>query len=309
MAMKKIISTFILAHPYEVELLYIKLVNESSGVDAWIPIESNSYVQWGIPKDFVLPEMLKQPRFAPFLDRISPVLNTKTIFEPYWEKTELSNFQAEFKSRSLCFDFLRENFDNEDYIIMCDIDESLDFSCPKRAEKLYEIFDKNNCGIEINIQKYWYQLNCMYFGDKWIVAHPLGLLKSGPNSFYHKQRYCKRIQTSPLGFEYSNFFTPEQILHKYDTSSHQGYNIESIHRGLKYCCWHRCEALNEVFMTDINDLFEVVELIPNNSPVYVRENLEQINLNTVDKNYADHREDIGVIRHHPNVGDNKVVYK
>src|ERR1700692_3328936 len=129
--MKKLVSTFLISESFESDLLYIKLVNESPRVDEWVIIESDTTFR-GEYKGFCVHEVLCETRFASFLDRINVISNTESILDNNLPKVEKSFFTAEEKSRSLCMPYLVEKYKDDDWIIVADVDESLDFTDSRR---------------------------------------------------------------------------------------------------------------------------------------------------------------------------------
>lgn len=297
----KIIDTFLISEEFEADLLYIKLINETEGVHTWIGIESNTTFR-GESKPFCLENILKQDRFFPFKDRIYVISNTEPILDPSLPAVEKSFFTAEFKSRSLCFDYLKENFSNDDYIILSDVDESLDFSRPDRRDLLFKIFNENNAGIEIANLKYWYQPNCLNFDPaKRIPAKPLGMFKENPGFFAHRNNHSKTINTDLiLGFEYAYNFSLTNNFRKCSTFAHDRYTIKCIEQGLNGCHWHKCPERGERLGDQIWDWFELIELNENNSPNIVLENFDKFNPNTVNPNYSEvRRRQYGMQYPHP----------
>lgn len=283
----KIVDTFLISEEFEADLLYIKLINESEGVHTWVGIESNTTFR-GESKPLCLENILKQDRFSPFKDRVHIISNIEPILDSSLPLVEKSFFTAEFKSRSLCFDYLKENFHNDDYIILSDVDESFDFSRPDRRDLLFKIFNENNAGIEIRNLKYWYQPNCLNFDPaKRIPAKPLGMFKESPNLFAHRNNHSKTIQTELiLGFEYAYNFSLENNFRKCSTFAHDRYTINCIEQGLKGCHWHKCPERGERLGDQIWDWFELIELDERNSPSVILENFNQFNPCTVNENYA-----------------------
>ncbi len=287
--MKKIISTFLISEEFEDDLLYIKLKNESEGVDNWVAIESDTTFR-GDYKGLCVDKILQQDRFASFVDRIHVISNTEPILDPSLPKVEKSFFTAEFLSRSLCFDYIKDAFSDNDYVILADVDESLDFSDASRRDQLFNIFNSHDEAIQIRNEKFWYQPDCLNFDpEKFIPAKPLGQLKENPNLFSHRNNHCKRIVTEiPLAFEYAYCFSEDNIYRKCTTFAHDRYTRECITRGLAGCHWHKCPERQEVLGHQW-DWFEIIELTEKNSPKYVRENLDKLNPNTINPEYAKFR--------------------
>lgn len=272
---------------YEADLLYVKLICERPSVDKWILIESNSDFR-GNPKPLCVDKILKQPRFAPYLSRIHVISNTDKLFEDNWPKAELGYFQAEFRSRGLCFDYLKENFRDDDWVIMTDIDEYLDFADPTRRKILNSYFDEFSESIQIQNLKYWWQPNCLNLDPlKYIPAHPLGVLKERPHPFHHRNNHCKRLENGnyPLAFELAYCFDFNGLWSKCTTFAHDRYEEENIQNGLAACSFHKRTQIGENF-DSVYDWFEVIELNETNSCKYVREHLDELNPNTVSKDYS-----------------------
>lgn len=290
-----IYDTFLFSEPHEADLLYLKCVLEDSGVDGWF-VQENVFTLQGDPKQLhALDIVLSQDRFQPFRHKIHfSNLNNKVLEG----KDENHNFLRERNQRVAFLSGSSSTFqvDQDTYFIVSDVDEMIDFSDEDRSKRFKEACKQNKeRAFWIQRMRYWYDYdNRCYLDDIHIPVVPIHLLHYSGAGVIPQSRHFKDYSRcyggldNPIAFEYSYVFkTIEDLYRKKCTYAHTGFTMESLEEALKLNAWPRPKERGE--SRGPHDFFETVELTPENSPKYVRENLELIKTNIVDKNYKENR--------------------
>lgn len=283
-------DTFLFSEPHESNLLYLKFVLGDSLVDKWI-IQENHYTLQGEPKDVHAQKIIEsEERFAPYRNKVlyatanNPIVNGKD---------ENHNFLREKVQRTFCLDLTLQFENPSTYFIVSDVDEMFDFTDENRKQRFIETC--NNCvdfTFWIQRMRYWYDYdNRCYLDDIHIPVVPVRALSKDTLAMcrhYKDYDRCFGGLENPIAFEYSYVFkTIEDLYRKKQTYAHTGFTLESLEEGLKLNAWPRPKERGE--RRGPHDFFETVELTPENSPLYVRENLETLKTNTVDKSYKENR--------------------
>lgn len=293
----KIIDTFLFSEPHEDDLLWVKLNIQDGHVDEHIIIE-NAYTHQGAYKGLYANEVLKQDRFKPFLSKIA-VVSAEHLHSP-GVNLEKVNFEREIIQRAYPFDYLYNKYGNSNEqvrVMFTDVDECIDFSDEKRRE----VFISNcesfpNEPISFARLRYWYDYdNKSFLPQLRIPTIPFHLivqnrqLMSYSRVFVNEYKHFGDIN-NPVGFEYSYVFRSfEDVCRKKHTYHHTGFDDESVAIGLECNHWPRPESRNEKLGNEAYDFFEFVELTPENSPKFVRENLSTLKTNIVNKDYKTKR--------------------
>jgi hypothetical protein len=310
----KIIDTILFAYEYEKEVLLAKFNLESEVVDKFLVIESE-YTFRGQYKGFQLTKVLEDKRFEPFKEKIKHLKIKGNTFENMGlSHIEKDYFKIEHFSRAYCMDYLVENYDDNDLILITDSDEAYDFSDPVRRDVLLKIFKENSDrGTQQRNIKMWFDWdNACFWSDKYLPSHRLKLLKNGSSSFYNKVSNCITTPTPILTcFEWAYAFPAEANWNKVNSFAHDKYTLPSMDRAYLGNHWHREPARGEILGRDPFDWFETIVLTEENSPKYVRENLENLKVNTINPNYAEYRVQNYRISPHPAMnygflGNNKI---
>src|SRR5689334_18168315 len=133
----KIVDSFLFSEPYEKELLLLKLQLEDKGIDEWVILE-NAYTLQGEKKGFHARHVLESDkRFLPYLNKI-------TIIEKEYETKLLPkhiildefSFKAEHAQRDFGYEYFIRKCKEEDWIMISDVDEMMDFTEPARYNEL-----------------------------------------------------------------------------------------------------------------------------------------------------------------------------
>lgn len=287
----RVIDTFLFSEEYEADLLFLKLTLESNIVDKWI-IQENAYTLKGEFKDLHAENVINQPRFTQFRDRI--VIESRKHLTNT-DQSENSNFIRERIQRAFCLNFLQKYANDSDLIIVSDTDEMIDFSNQERKQRFFDIAEKNVCAW-VGRRRYWYQHNneCRLNTIRIPVIN-YGLLRNNMDLITQVRYFNDPNSTfdsydNPIAFEYSYVFkNVDELFRKKCTYAHTGFDRESVEIGVKCNHWPRSKARGEALGSNPCDFFEIIELTETNSPKYVRDNLATINTNVVDPNYKANR--------------------
>ena len=151
----KIVDTFLFSEPHESDLLWVKFNLEDKHVDEWV-IQENGFTLQGDIKPLHAGEVLKDPRFAPFRDKITVISKNDLILPG--NNTENVNFQREGWQRTLCRDHIQWKYrDIKTLVIVSDVDEAIDFSDEDRARRFAEMADTHYPNqFTVGRMRYWY---------------------------------------------------------------------------------------------------------------------------------------------------------
>lgn len=287
----RLIDTFLLSQPHEDDLLYLKLQLEAEYVDCFI-IQQSKYSLQGILKGLWAEEILKQERFKPYLEKIFVVSNDTLICPD--DRRENTNFQREGFQRTL-FVNTPMTFLYNDILIVSDVDEMLDLTDETRRSRFFALLNKNHdVPFWINRMRYWYDYdNRCYLRDIRIPIVPISLVSSQgygvvPQSRHWHDHAHTYYYENPIAFEYSYVFrTLDDLWQKKQTYAHTNFTVESLEEGLRLNAWPRPKERGE--SRSEHDFFEKVELTEENSPRYVRDNIDSLRTNIVNKEYKSFR--------------------
>ena len=290
----KIVDVSITCAEYEKELLYLKLILESPTIDEFVLVE-NRYDYHGRDKGFWLDTALKEDRFIPFLPKVKLIqieknwgdLNKENQLDP----TEYHN--AEVWLREVPTQYVLENFSDEDRVLVTDIDEVFDFTDDWRREKIIEEL-RTDDAIQFERIRYWLDFDMLSFRSKGDIISPsfkVKHLKSGLAKLSDKKWVGRLVENGdrPFAFEYCNCFPIEAHYRKYASSLHTFWVKDKIDDACLTGTWCKTGYQGPPDPNNRWDWFLRVELHENNSPKYVRDNLEQLKTNLVPKDYISNR--------------------
>lgn len=291
----KIIDTFLFSEPHEKDLLKVKFNLENNVVDKWVILESE-YTFQGQYKGFHAENILKLPEFKDFIHKVV-VIRTPEGFNPLHGNVneENKNFDRENHQRAMAIQYINQECDNEDWIMISDTDEAIDFSDNNRKNIVLDLLNSQGLTcIKIQRMRYWYDFdNRCYLKDIHIPLVKAGLIKANNQAICMRHYDITKANFNDdyaVAFEYSYCFPSlEDVWRKKQTYSHTGFTLESVENGLKYNHWPRSILRGEKVGNDPYDFFERVTLEEHNSPKYVRDNLESLKTNIVDINYKENR--------------------
>lgn len=290
----QIIDTFLFSEPHEADLLYIKLVNEAPRV-AWFVIQENAYTTKGEFKGCFAQEVIRDLRFLPFRDKIITCSAEDKLKDSSDEST---NFVREGWQRTLCKDVLPQIVKSpDDLILVSDVDESIDFSSNDR-EKRFDEFTSKSDGRPywITRKRYWYNYNnlCSLRSIRIPIIQSKYVMQDinclPQTRHYHDESRTLQDWDNPVAFEYSYVFkTWEDVQRKHKSYAHTNLDKEEdIKLALNINAWIRSKDRPGDRRSEY-DFFETVDLTEENSPKYVRENLEKLKTNIVNPDYKEAR--------------------
>ena len=288
-----IVDTFLFSEPHEADLLWVKFNLEDNHVDKWI-IQENEYTLQGEKKGLHANEVLKDKRFDKFRDKVHIISVSQQLMPA--DNRENTNFQREGWQRMLCRDYLVANYhDKPTLVLVSDVDESVDFSDFDRAQRYIEIalthYPNQFC---VGRMRYWYDYdNRCYLPDIRIPTISVEQIMANPNILAQCRHNAVNIYDAgetPIAFEYSYVFrNMADVWRKKCTYAHTNFTEECIEEALKCNHWPRTMNRGEKLGDNEYDFFEKVELTPENSPKFVRDNLTYLKTNIVSVNYQDNR--------------------
>jgi hypothetical protein len=292
-----LIDTFLFSEPHEDDLLYLKLKLQDSQVDYFVLQESAHTLQ-GKKKGLSAQDVVSQDRFAPYRHKIHIVSSDLLVAEG--NKTENAHFTRERWQRSLCTEALLHiaTHDGNTHVLVSDVDEMVDFTCPVRTESFWDCINKSPQHAWIGRMRYWYDYDNRCF----LPTIRIPVVRYHPNTITQMLENVRYVNApdinyphntfdageDPIAFEYSYVYRSLQDLwRKKCTYAHNGFTMDSLEEGLKLNAWPRPPERGEG--RSEYDFFEKVELTEQNSPQYVRENLESLRTGLVDPNYKENR--------------------
>lgn len=294
----KIVETFPFSEPYEIDLLLLKFQLSNGEIDTWLICE-NAYTFQGEYKGLLLKEILQNDtRFEKYQNKII-ILEGERQFYSADKKINKENlaFECEYWQRELSREYFLQNFKDDDWIILHDVDEMIDFCENKRKSELFENLNKNKSGkLCIPRLRYWYD-----YDNKFDILYSSVLfsrlfLKQNPTHSFSNLRktyqhgYMSKKWKHIIAFEYSSCFKKDHIMRKLDTFSHTGLSKDDLLRAL--ICNHRTISghdLQRLLRPTKRFFFETTSLTVANSPEIVRRNLHLYKTSVIDKNYKENR--------------------
>jgi hypothetical protein len=297
--MNKLVSTFIYYDKHEKNVLLCKFHSEYEMVDEFIGIES-AYTLWGNYKGLSLESLLKDKEFKPFLDKITVLSSHESLYPQGVVHNEQNNLLCEFRLRGYCWDYIRNKYNDNDWIFLEDADEMLDFSNPKKRDILLDGFKKHTKGIQWQNLRWWWDFDNLNLNpDKYIPCHKIGQLKELERPFHNRNYFCTRLEPEIVcGVEFTYCFPRDGNWKKLTSGAHDKYREESLDKAYVYNMWHRESQRGESIQYPL-DFFETMELTPENSTKFVMDNLERLKINAIDPNYAENRKTVFNCNPHP----------
>lgn len=284
-----IIDSFLLSEPHEKHLLFWKLNLEYNYVDEFI-IQENAYDLKGKFKGLHAQSILEDAIFQPFLPKITVISQHNQIYTNIID--ENTNFIREKWQRGLCTEYIVKKYSNQDKVIISDVDEMFDFS-NERLHRFELLFSKGYRWF--SRRRYWYSVNneCQLPNIR-IPVITINDIKHNKNILgeirhFNDERLSYYNYNNPLAFEYSYvFYNWEDIQRKHQTYAHNDLDAtKDVKLGLTINAWIRSKKRNE--SRTPYDFFELIELTEENSPQYIRDNLNMINTNIINPKYKENR--------------------
>jgi hypothetical protein len=314
------------SEPYEADILWLKLKIENPFVDKWVIVE-NCYTFQGKKKPLCLLDVLSNTRFSEFRDKIHIITanhNYNFDYEPSLKLllkrklfrfinkiknnqkyllisySELAAFYCEINQRQLAVDYIKKEFSDEDIVITSDTDEILDLNEGKDIF-FKNIINENKTPFYLYRRVFCYDFDNFTNRERYLPIIRVKDLKKRKHSLHYYKHPAKRnIVKSDIifFFEYSYCFDKNSLIRKLNTFSHVTDIGEetvdfSFANNIKLC------NSNNITDKHLNskDFFFTKELLtPANSPLYIREHINEIKLNTINNNYIENRKKNGLIK-------------
>ncbi len=291
----KIIDSFLFSDAYEKELLLIKFILEAPYINEWIILE-NAYSFQGEYKGLNAADLINDDeRFLPYKDRITFI--TKEMEPEVLNKEIVQDekaFRVEFWQRDLAHDYFINKYDEDDWIIISDVDEALDFTDDDRCKELFGRMADDALGmLHVSTKRYWFDFDNEYkilYGIPMCTKkYLLSTRKKLHNVRFDYHADLKMTWNCIIGFEYSSCFKADNIIHKLETGSHMGFSIENLQEAL--FCNHRIISEERKITLKPTDKFflDTISLTAANSPRYVRENLASLKTHNIHPGYKENR--------------------
>jgi 23S rRNA U2552 (ribose-2'-O)-methylase RlmE/FtsJ len=288
----KIVETFLFSEPYEAELLLLKFHLENDGIHEWVILENN-YTYQGEKKPYDAEKVLQDERFAPFRKKIKIIkgeIKAPKIYDQISNNDAIA-FKVEFAQRELARNYILKTLSDDDYIVIADTDESIDFSDPIRSKEIYDAIEtkKRDDIISLKLRRYWYDINNEYGVTYAQTLVKVGAVRSQAKllaEFRTEYKSVVKFDTDKIvAFEYSHVFPLEHIERKFRTFSHTGYTIADLEQAFR--CNHRVRssAYDGIILPTKRYFFELISINIENSPAYVLDNAEKLRTNHIDPNY------------------------
>lgn len=294
----KLVETFLFSEEYEKELLLLKFILGNAYIDEWIVCE-NAYAHQGDFKGHIARNIVdSDPRFEPFRNKITFLEGIKQfeVIDKSKKQDDIA-FKCENWQRSQAYNYFLEKYDDTDWLILHDVDETIDFTDEKRKDEFFHrlkmAFSKG-C-LVVPRRRYWYDFDNEY---GIFYGSPLCTKKFIKNNHTKTlSRLRDEIAAMPLtgwkniiAFEYSSCYSADHIIRKLNTTAHTGYTADDLKQSLRSN--HRIITLSRM-KEDLHPtkkyFFELVALNEENSPSYIRENIGVLKTNNIDPHYRQNR--------------------
>ena len=299
----KLVDTFMFSEAYETDALLIKLHCEGPVVHRWIIVE-NEYTFRGDHKGFSLAAILgSDPRFAPFLDRImliaTSIRQSDEVLAAATTDTERERvyFQIEWAQREAARTFITNNYGDDDFMMVSDLDEVIDATTDKKRNDLIRII--TNYGekiISVPVIEYVYDYDCISAAINPLPIIPISMLKNGGLAIVTLRGAKYSAPVVPfdlnLGIGYRNCFKYNSLKRKYGTYSHVMPIDEELDVSLS--CNREIQTKvrsdhDSIFHPRSTIWYDRISLTERDAPQYVLENLDSLRTGNIPDNYQENR--------------------
>ncbi len=291
----KIVDSFLFSEVYEKDLLLLKFILEAPHVNEWLVLE-NAYSFQGEYKGLHAEKLINSDeRFAPYRSRITFI--TREMQPELLNKSEVQDekaFKVEFWQRDLAHDYFLDNYGDNDWIIISDVDEALDLTDTVRCNELFSRMKADEQGmLHVSTKRYWFDFDNEYkilYGIPMCTkAYLIATSKKLHDVRFDYHADLKMDWNNIIGFEYSSCFDVGHIIRKLETGSHMGFSDENLKKAM--FCNHRVISEKRKRTLKPTDKFflDTIILTESNSPAYVRENLAVLKTNNINPNYKENR--------------------
>ena len=287
----KIVDSFLFSEIFEKELLLLKLMIEDSCIDEWIILE-NAYSFQGEYIGLQAKDLIENdPRFQPYKEKITIISKEmKTAILPKHVFLDDLSYKVEYWQRDLAYDYFINKYTENDWIMVSDVDEIIDFTdLARKNELLLKLANSKSGLVVFPTKRYWYDFDNEY---KMMIGNAMcrkNYLLQNEKKLHQVRSENRRVINSKwkniIAFEYSSCYDKEYIMRKFYTSTHTGFTQNDLKLSLR--CNHRPTREFATWKADNNKywFFETAQLTENNSPKFVRENLQSLKTGNIDVQY------------------------
>jgi hypothetical protein len=291
----KIVDSFLFSEVYEKELLLLKFILEDECVTEWILLE-NAYSFQGEYTGLHAQKLIdSDDRFIPYKHKLTIISKEQpTEVLPKNQFLDHLSYKVEFWQRDLAYDYFMEKYTEDDWIMIVDVDEMIDFTDADRRNELLSKMAASKSGlINVPAKRYWYDFDNEY---RLLMSKPMCskkyLLKTGKKLHHVRAENIKTREKgwkNIISFEYSSCYDTEYMLRKFYTSTHTGFNEHDLRQSLR--CNMRPISSVKARKAENNkrNFFETAVLTQYNSPKYVRDNLAFYKTNAINADYKKNR--------------------
>nr|WP_294900903.1 hypothetical protein [uncultured Pedobacter sp.] len=318
---KKIVSTFMFSEPHEQDLLWLKFNVEDAFVNEWIITES-TYTFQGKSKSLYLEDILSQPRFKRFKEKVHYIVVEKNYnfeFEPKLKDiikrrikrslisalkkqyelvsyAELASFNAEINQRGACVNYIKSKYSAEDIVLTCDTDEIFDLNKDKKTEFL-KIISDNSTPFYLKREIFCYDFdnytNRLRFSPI-IKVKDVSTIED-LHEIRHPKPSNRNIITTekPLIFEFTFCFSKDAIVKKLSTFAHV---TDLNEKSLDFCFDNNISLIspgqiNENYRNAKDNFYFKIQPSKFAFPMFLMENFEFFRTGIVNPNYLEVRAD------------------
>jgi len=288
-----IIDSFCFFEPYQIDMLLIKFHVEDAGVAEWV-ITENTYSFRGEYKGpHILNQILQNDkRFARFLPKIKVIeVEIERKCTPGVEDWEIIFLQRETQK-----EYLYDNYPSDSWLLVSDADEIVDFANPEKATLIYDAIEQHYGEIiHPNPFFFVYDFDNTFPTSEWLLLVLVELSYFKKKDVRLEQPRMERLvgYCMPYGstaYHYHSCMRPRHIFRKLCTYGHTNFVKDDVNQWLYYNHGMFRSKLGEKIEAKGFTL-DTVKLTEKNSPLYVRESIEQLKTRSVDTNYVKNRQD------------------
>lgn len=292
-AMTRLVDTFMFSEPHEADLLWLKLNMEDPLIQEWVVVE-NSYTLQGERKGHHLKNLIHEdPRFARFLPKIHLIeceikgdgnVDRGRVFDD-------DAFEVERAQRESALEYLLSRYSDRDYVLISDVDECLDAQARRRRRLLQRKLTQGGDVILVPRIRFWFDYDNRGLGRRSVPVVSIAALRRHGGLSRHREEsiWMPVVWKHEMVFEYSYCFSRDEIMRKFDTFAHTGFERDEVDMALdlnyRPVSRHRSRRLQWTH----ENWFVKRRLNPFNSPAFVREHLDELRTHAVSPDYAHNR--------------------
>jgi hypothetical protein len=312
-----ICSTFMFSDIEEIDLMYIKVLAESSLVKEWVIVEG-AYTFRGHRRSLILRNILENDiRFKPYLNRMHVIENNINIVSEFKfprkfivrklaellvrkflnlnyesQKRTLYEMKYFYAEKKLCDAALLKIFELSKkeikWVFVSDVDEILNVEHSNIHDAVISLVNSEDLFILLYRKKFVFDFDNLDGQQRFTPLVNINLIKQMeiPSLSEFRNRFDGVIQTElPYVIEYSYCFSAEAIIRKLNSFPHVSPPADFIRLAMR---------VNSTFLYPDSNRQEVrwlngVDISKYQVPKYVQQNLTLIKTNNINSNYKQNR--------------------